>query len=121
MRCAARVSALAFGAVVALLGTPARGDDPLSLWEPSGRGPMVWVHLDVDHASLQSVGPDGVTPVCRAPCDEWVPRDGSYVLDGDRVPLAKFELDPDQGPAVAIKVKEKDDEGSVLGAVVLLA
>jgi hypothetical protein len=43
----------------------------------------VWVHVESQvPVALQQRAPRGWQTVCTAPCDAWMPRDGSYRLDG---------------------------------------
>ncbi len=43
----------------------------------------VWVHVESQApVALQEQAPRGWRTVCTAPCDTWLPRDGSYRFDG---------------------------------------
>ena len=46
-------------------------------------GSRVWVHVESQApVALQEQAPHGWRTVCTAPCDAWLPRDGSYRFDG---------------------------------------
>jgi hypothetical protein len=46
-------------------------------------GSRVWVHVESQvPVALQESAPRGWRTVCTAPCDAWLPRDGSYRFDG---------------------------------------